>query len=66
MLIFKFRLFKIESALFILAFFFNLLYVPFSIGLRYEITGSFIGIDIIVIIITFIDSFLRPFLAISK
>jgi hypothetical protein len=44
---------------------YNFLFVPFSIGLRYDITGSYIAIDIIALVLTLIDSILRPFLAIN-
>lgn len=58
--------FFIWSAIFSLVFIYNLLFVPFSIGLRYDIPNQYIAIDIIVLILTLIDSILRPFLAINK
>jgi len=45
---------------------YNLLYVPFSIGLDYQVEGKFIAIDVIATFILIFDSFLRPFLAIDK
>lgn len=52
--------------MFILTFLFNLLYVPFAIGLSYQIPGYYIIIDIAVVVLTLCDSILRPFLAINK
>jgi len=50
----------------VLTFLFNLLYVPFAIGLSYQIPGYYITIDILVIVLMACDSLLRPFLAINK
>lgn len=60
------RLFNIWSTLAVLTFLFNLLYVPFAIGLSYQIPGYYITIDIVVIVLMACDSLLRPFLAINK
>ena len=42
------------------------MYVPFAIGLDFDIKGLYLIIDIAAVLITIVDSFLRPFLAINK
>jgi len=42
------------------------MFVPFSIGLNYDITGKYIAIDIVALVLTLVDSILRPFLAVNK
>eukprot|EP00347_Sterkiella_histriomuscorum_P000063 403377328 len=58
-------LFNIWNMIFVAAFIYNLLFVPFSIGLDYELQGSFIAIDIFAVLIFFADTVIRPFLAID-
>jgi len=43
-----------------------MLYVPFSLGLDYQVEGKFVAIDLVATFIMIFDSFLRPFLAIDK
>lgn len=43
---------------------FHTFYIPFAIGLNFEIEGSYIAIDVICIFIMILDSILRPYLAI--
>lgn len=47
------------------AFGYNILYVPFSIGINFENEREYFVIDIMATIIFIIDSILRPFLAIN-
>lgn len=54
------------SAIFCLAYGYNGLFVPFSIGLDFELEGYYKLIDIAVVLIMIIDSAMRPFLAINK
>jgi hypothetical protein len=58
--------FNIWSTISSIAIIYNVFYVPFSIGLDFEIPSDFIAIDICAIIIILADSILRPFLAIDK
>ncbi len=60
------KLFNVWSTLFCIVFIYNLLYIPFSIGLRYDIPHQYIAIDIVAMSLTLVDSILRPFLAINK
>ena len=45
---------------------FNILYVPFSLGLDYDIYDEYYAIDVLAILIMLGDSSLRPFLAVDK
>jgi hypothetical protein len=54
------------SAIFSVAYVYNVLYVPFSIGLDFEISGYYIIIDVLAVVIFITDSILRPFLAVNK
>jgi hypothetical protein len=54
------------TSIYCLVFVYNLLFVPFSIGLRYDIPGKYVVIDIVALALTLLDSIIRPFLAINK
>jgi potassium channel len=60
------RLFKVWSFIFLAAFVYNLIYIPFAIGLDFYMPKELIFIDILAVIITFFDSLLRPHLAVDK
>jgi potassium channel len=49
-----------------MAFLFNLLYIPFSIGLSYTLPKEFIFLDILAIVMYYLDSTLRSQLAVDK
>ncbi len=59
-------LFYAWSLAFVVAFIYNLFYIPFSIGLSYDLPLTILFIDILAVVITFIDSILRPFLAVNR
>jgi|LauGreDrversion4_2_1035121.scaffolds.fasta_scaffold34056_3 hypothetical protein len=54
------------SFIFIITFAYNIMYIPFAIGLDYHLPKELLFIDILAVLLTFLDSLLRPFLAIDK
>ena len=60
-----YRLFNVWSVIFCIAFVYQLLYVPFSIGTGFEIEGTSFVLDVFSMSVMIVDSILRPFLAIN-
>jgi len=53
------------TPIFTISMIYNILFVPFSIGLSYDIPAWYIVIDILAVLVTVGDSILRPFLAVD-
>lgn len=59
-------LYNLWTFIFLIALIYNIIYVPFSIGLDVELKGSFIILDVLMIILMIMDSVLRCYLAVNK
>lgn len=60
------RLYLIWTGIFLAGFLYHIFYVPYVIGLDFELPNEYLALDIVCICLMLIDSFLRPFLAINS